>query len=61
MTCDLPELFAVIDRDAGDVLARGMARDVAEGFAAGWARIHNRQVEIVPERLVWQPAAALLA
>jgi hypothetical protein len=48
----LPELFAVVDVDHLRVVARGLSRAQATGFAQGWTR-DNGPAECVAERVTW--------
>jgi hypothetical protein len=55
-----PQLYAVVDRQQRLVVARGMSKAKAQGFAKGWRRRHG-SAEIVSEPLTFVPAELLLA
>jgi hypothetical protein len=49
----VPELFAVIDVEVPEVIARGMSREQANGFVMAVSRLHGEHFESVPEAIQW--------
>ncbi len=52
LAAGLPDLFAVVDIVGGRVLARGLSKCQATGFAKGWSR-DNSEAATVPELAIW--------
>lgn len=48
----IPKLFAVVDKDHHQVVARGLDESSARGFAEGWKWTHG-PAELVEEQPTW--------
>jgi hypothetical protein len=55
-----PRLYAIVDEQSNRVLARGMSKAHAAGYAKAWKNLGGK-CRTVRERLEFQPAESLLA